>query len=100
MSQNPCEPSPCGSNAQCRNGICTCLPEYRGDPYYSCQPECVQNSDCSSNRACINNKCVDPCTGVCGRKAECNVINHIPTCSCIANHEGDPFILCEPIQSK
>ncbi|KAK1117042.1 hypothetical protein K0M31_017089 [Melipona bicolor] len=47
--------------------MCTCLPEYRGDPYYGCRPECVQNPDCPLDRACNRNKCFDPCTGVCGR---------------------------------
>ena len=95
---NPCEPSPCGQNAECiqRNGIgsCKCIPEYFGDPYEGCRPECVLNSDCSSSLACIRNKCTDPCPGICGQNAECRVINHIPTCSCINNYVGDPFKIC------
>lgn len=98
--KNSCEPSPCGPNTQCRDGVCTCLPEYRGDPYFGCQPECVQNSDCPLNRACSNNKCVDPCPNICGRNAECNVVNHIPMCSCIADYQGDPFSSCQPIARK
>jgi hypothetical protein len=64
---DPCNPSPCGSNARCseRNGAgaCTCLPEYFGDPYVGCRPECVLSADCPSNKACMNNKCQDPCPG-------------------------------------
>lgn len=66
---SPCANSPCGANAVCRerNGVgsCACLPEYFGDPYTGCRPECVQNSECDQTRACVNNKCVDPCPGVC-----------------------------------
>lgn len=66
---SPCANSPCGANAVCkeRNGVgsCACLPEYYGDPYTGCRPECVQNPECDQTRACVNNKCVDPCPGVC-----------------------------------
>lgn len=69
----PCSPSPCGANAVCKErdgvGSCSCLPEYFGDPYTGCRPECVQNSECDRSKACINNKCKDPCPGVCGINA-------------------------------
>lgn len=70
---NPCSPSPCGANAICkeRNGVgsCLCIAEYFGDPYTGCRPECVQNSECDRSKACVNNKCIDPCPGVCGINA-------------------------------
>lgn len=94
---DPCNPSPCGSNTQCREGVCTCLPEYSGDPYISCRPECTTNSDCSPNKACFNNKCRDPCPGTCGQGAECNVYNHIPMCTCTVGTTGDPFTNCKII---
>lgn len=95
---NPCVPSPCGANAECRvqnrAGACTCLPEYIGNPYEGCRPECSLNSDCPSNKACINNKCKDPCPGTCAQNAYCQVINHLPTCSCNPGYTGDPFRYC------
>jgi hypothetical protein len=94
VKTDPCNPSPCGANAQCDNGVCTCLPEYQGDPYRGCRPECVLNSDCTRDKACIRNKCTDPCPGTCGQNAECAVINHIPTCSCIQGYTGNAFVLC------
>lgn len=97
VEKDPCNPSPCGSNAQCSNGICTCLPEYQGDPYSGCRPECVLSTDCPRNRACIRNKCTDPCPGTCGQNAQCDVINHIPMCSCLQNFAGNAFIECRPI---
>lgn len=97
---NPCNPSPCGPNAVCNNGICTCLPEYQGDPYRECRPECVLNSDCPRNRACVRNKCIDPCPGTCGQNADCAVINHIPACTCIEGYVGDPFVLCRKVERK
>ena len=95
--RDPCNPSPCGSNAQCNNGLCTCLSEYSGDPYSGCRPECVVNPDCPRNRACIRNKCVDPCIGTCGLNAECVVVNHLPMCSCPRNMSGNAFVSCSSI---
>ena len=95
---DPCNPSPCGSNAICseRNhaAACQCIPEYFGDPYVACRPECVVNSDCPSDKACQRNKCIDPCPGTCGINAACRILNHIPTCSCIEGYIGDPFTSC------
>lgn len=97
VKTDPCNPSPCGSNAKCENGVCTCLPEYQGDAYRGCRPECVLNNDCAKNLACINNKCKDPCPGTCGQNAECSVINHIPTCTCNQGFEGNAFVLCSSL---
>lgn len=93
-----CNPSPCGPNAECYNGICSCKPEYHGDPRIECRPECVLNSDCAFDKACINNKCQNPCTGVCGQNAECKTYNHLPMCSCPPKTSGNAFISCSPVQ--
>lgn len=98
---NPCDPSPCGPNSRCLisdtgYAICSCLPEYRGSPPI-CQPECVANSECAQNQACVNLKCIDPCPGTCGIGARCEVINHNPICSCGPNQQGDPFVSCNYI---
>lgn len=95
---HPCNPSPCGTNAICRElngaGSCTCLPTFYGDPYSGCRPECVVNSDCPKIKSCRNNKCVDPCPGICGINAECSVINHSPTCVCLPGFTGNPSKSC------
>lgn len=96
---DPCNPSPCGPNAQCYNGVCTCLNEYQGDPYIGCRPECILNTDCPRNKACIKKKCVDPCPGTCGQNAICDVYNHIPMCRCPERMQGNAFILCSPQQN-
>uniref|UniRef100_A0A2S2QFK9 Neurogenic locus notch 2 n=1 Tax=Sipha flava TaxID=143950 RepID=A0A2S2QFK9_9HEMI len=101
---DPCYPSPCGPNARChvenQNAICECLPEYQGNPYESCRPECLVSSDCAMNKACIRNKCQDPCPGTCGISAICFVSNHIPICSCPEHLTGDPFQICQPIPAR
>lgn len=84
--RNPCNPSPCGSNAKCtdRNGVgsCTCLPDFFGDPYTGCRPECVLNPDCPTTKACVRSHCTDPCsTNLCGYNADCSVRNHFASCS-------------------
>lgn len=94
---NPCIPSPCGPNSQCKDigGIpsCSCLPDYLGNAP-NCRPECSINPECATSLACINQKCVDPCPGSCGINAECRVVNHIPTCLCADGYTGDPFSSC------
>lgn len=66
---NPCHPSPCGLYAECRpigdSPSCSCLPNYFGSPP-NCRPECVVNSDCSSDKSCIAERCRNPCEGSCG----------------------------------
>lgn len=100
---NPCQPSPCGPNSQCResNGvpICSCLPEYVGSPP-ACRPECVVSSECPSDKACVNQKCKDPCPNVCGTNADCRVNNHSPICTCRNGFTGNPFTRCNPIPRK
>lgn len=91
---DPCNPSPCGPNAICKNGDCECLPEYIGNPYEACRPECILNSECPRDKTCLRNKCKDPCPGTCGQNAICDVVNHIPVCSCLAGYIGDPFVSC------
>lgn len=100
IADDPCNPSPCGSNAVCNNGICTCLAEYQGDPYTGCRPECVLNSDCSKDKACLRSKCVNPCTlQACAQNAICEVVSHIPMCRCPPGLEGNALVQCQPVQS-
>lgn len=101
--KNPCQPSPCGPNSICRimneQAVCSCLIGYLGVPP-SCRPECLIDSDCTSQRACSNQKCNDPCVGACGINAECMVRNHKAICYCRNSFTGDPFTRCTLIQSK
>lgn len=101
---NPCDPTPCGPNSRCLvspfgYALCSCVPGYRGSPPV-CQPECVANSECPQNKACVNLKCTDPCPGVCGIGARCEVINHNPICGCKPGESGNPFVSCNPIQAE
>ena len=99
--QNPCYPGKCGTNAQCRVhndiGVCSCLPEHFGNPYDACKPECVVSTDCVKSKGCERNKCVDPCPGVCGFRAECRVHDHVAMCYCPEGYKGDPFRACTPV---
>ncbi|KAG7155061.1 Neurogenic locus Notch protein-like 4, partial [Homarus americanus] len=96
---DPCSPPPCGLNARCeRDGSssyrCECVRDYFGDPYTECRPECVVNTDCASDQACRNLKCIDPCPGTCGTNAECDTINHSPICTCLSGYQGNPYVTC------
>jgi len=101
--KDPCTPSPCGPNSQCRSiedhAVCSCLRGYLGSPP-SCRPECLVSSECPPTRACVNKKCTDPCLGSCGLNARCEVINHSPICSCLSGQTGDPFRSCYDIPRK
>lgn len=100
--EDPCLANPCGLYAECRKignqAACSCKKNYVGSPP-NCRPECVVNSDCASNQACISEKCRDPCVGSCGQNTDCHVQNHIPTCLCQQDYTGDPFTLCSPMES-
>lgn len=100
---NPCQPSPCGLFSQCRvaNGhaVCSCQANYIGSPP-ACRPECTVSTDCMQDKACINQKCLNPCSGTCGINSRCNVINHNPICSCSPGFNGDPFVRCIQEESK
>lgn len=89
-----CNPSPCGPNTNCNDGVCSCISNYLGDAYQGCRPECTMNTECAPTKACVNNRCKDPCPGICGQNAKCDVHNHIPSCSCPPRYRGDPFVSC------
>lgn len=101
MNPDPCNPSPCGPNSRCRKmnsqAVCSCVSGYIGTPP-SCRPECVINSDCRQDQACYNQKCIDPCPGVCGNRAVCKVISHNPICSCQRGMTGNPLMQCFPLR--
>lgn len=94
---NPCVPSPCGPNSQCRivgtQAACSCLPNFIGRPP-NCRPECTINEECPGNLACQTEKCKDPCPGACGSSSLCTAIKHRPVCNCIEGFTGDPFTGC------
>lgn len=97
--KDKCRPNPCGANAECNEGVCSCISDYVGNPFAGCHPECVLNSECPRNKACIRNKCADPCAGMCGREAICTVANHIPLCDCLPGYTGNAHYACAKIES-
>jgi hypothetical protein len=78
--------------------VCTCMEGFEGDPSANCHPECVINTDCPLDKACLDRKCIDPCASgaVCGLRATCLVRDHTATCACLDGHTGDAFIQCIP----
>lgn len=101
---NPCDPSPCGPYSRCLlssqgYATCSCLPGYYGSPPL-CKPECIVSAECGQTQACVNQKCVDPCFGICGPGSDCFVVNHNPICSCPEGYIGDPFVRCNKPTGK
>lgn len=74
------------------NGVCLI-----SDPIPP-KPECTTDSDCSNDRACINERCKDPCqaatTSLCAYNAECRVIMHRPVCVCREGLTGNGLSQC------
>ena len=104
IADDPCDPNPCGPYSNPPRNVgdrcdCSCLPGMIGSPP-NCRPECIRNSDCPTDKACRNQKCIDPCPGLCGRNAHCDVRNHIPICVCDQGFIGDPFSSCYRPTSK
>lgn len=95
----PSRPSPCGPNAECKliddEGTCACLESIIGHPPFCRGSTCASNKDCADNIVCIRKKCIDPCPGLCGVNAVCNVSNHFPECKCPENYSGDPYAGCK-----
>lgn len=100
------DPCNCGTNAVCyvRNHkpICSCEEGYQGNPEIACQSvECRHDSQCTLDKACVNNNCVNPCliadqpcTGI---DSECFPNNHVADCRCRKGYYGNPLDRCRVI---
>ena len=114
--RDPCNPSPCGPNSQCRdvNGqasrfkdesfkapivnnlikisnillVCSCLSSYIGAPP-NCRPECVTNSDCALHLACVNQRCQG--TNI---KSLSKCITHFVPCLCFRSMSRNLWLWC------
>lgn len=106
-----CRIDRCGVNAICNSwrhqSICTCAPGYTGNAHYECTnipktpieirpPECYADSDCTYDKTCINEKCINPCSEPksCGLGAFCSANYHRAICKCPAGFEGNAEIEC------
>ncbi|KAK9880682.1 hypothetical protein WA026_011918 [Henosepilachna vigintioctopunctata] len=96
--QNACKL--CGIYNICTNvfqhrPICACPPNFSAE--CSFKPECLRNSDCPKMRPiCRNYKCENPCDGICGINALCDVGRWNPICYCPMHYTGNPLVFCKP----
>lgn len=59
--------------------------------------ECKSDIDCPYDKACFNEKCLDPCHYgplQCGRGADCFAQKHRANCVCPSGYQGNPLISC------
>lgn len=83
-----CASDTCGPQTECyginHNPVCECLPGYSGNPKLGCNViGCKSDSECPSEKACINQKCENPCEQQpCITKEICRAYNHKAECSC------------------
>lgn len=106
--QNPCSVvQPCSEPSECRvlptspvrTMVCVCPSGYVSSGSGTCRPtkpilkiECARDSDCPSDKSCVNAICKNPCA--CGPNADCSVVNHKPICSCVLGYDGNPDVVC------
>ncbi|KAG8261893.1 mannose binding [Homalodisca vitripennis] len=57
--------------------------------------QCISNVDCGEKLACIDLKCQDPCPGPCHGNITCDIVDHVPYCSCKPGFSGSPFTGCQ-----
>jgi hypothetical protein len=101
---NPCLVfSQCHVSAECyaeqHTAKCRCPPGLIGNPLEQCRlVECHVNSDCDDDKACIREKCYNPCLtdNPCAPTAECQVSRHTAGCYCPVGFLGDPYVECKP----
>ncbi|MPC50470.1 hypothetical protein E2C01_044299 [Portunus trituberculatus] len=93
--------NPCAPHAECHaaahKAVCLCPSGYDGNPLKECKiAGCTTNSDCPSDRMCLNGRCLDQCiyNNKCAPEAQCRSINHQTECRCPAGLSGDPTIAC------
>ena len=68
---------------------------------YIISAECNVDSDCPYDRACIGQKCLDPCRVTsCGRGAECRVQSHQALCFCPQGTQGNALTSCVAVQCQ
>lgn len=101
---NPCYiDDPCALSAECypeeHKSLCRCPSGLKGDPYIQCEIQgCQSNSQCPTDKACINRQCINPCLydkDICAPSAECYVFRHVPGCRCPTDKPyGDPRFIC------
>ena len=103
--KDPC-PGRCGVNARCHvishHPICTCPPDYEGDPFTSCQKRpCKPTNGCITfiiDKACFvlatvtpapkpSNPCIP---SPCGPYSSCKPLRDRPMCSCKGGYIGAP----------
>ncbi|GBN12717.1 Fibrillin-2 [Araneus ventricosus] len=105
---NPCDTKPCGPNAECSvsNHVPQCFcPKFglfTGDPYEQSRGcvkvDCLQDTDCSFDRQCINFVCESPCVQVnCGPYGTCVVRNRQASCRCEPGYENNGRLTCTDI---
>lgn len=109
-----CDQETCALNAICvgrrHQPQCECRPGYQGNPHVQCdipvktpKPQCIQDADCPSKLACINERCADPCATphVCTPQQTCTVLDTLPkramACKCPGDTVTDISRNCVPI---
>ena len=115
LIDNICAPTAICSTIR-HNAACSCPSGFVGDPLVLCSPkedpipelakvECKVDSDCPSGRACLDNRCRNPCyeLNACDITAVCSVVDTVPfrtmICSCREGWIPDTDRSCVPVET-
>ena len=97
---DPCSLNPCGGTFTCtvstHKSLCLCPQGTQRINNKCVKTQCTINSDCSSDKQCLDGLCVNPCSlpQTCGLNAQCFVSGHRPQCSCPPGFIGNPTRQC------
>lgn len=60
---------------------------------------CRTDSECESNKACVNSVCLSPCivSDPCGINAECYTVGRRAECRCYSGYRGNPWDRCQVV---
>ena len=65
-------------------------------------PDCVSDAQCSTDKACVHERCQDLCLveNPCGTNSNCRTSLHRPTCTCPDGWGGNPQVACYKPECK
>ncbi|CAL4155880.1 unnamed protein product [Meganyctiphanes norvegica] len=81
--------------AENHTATCTCHDSLNGNPYAyesdsGCH-NCINDSHCRFDEACVGHTCNDVCSSLCVGMAICTSQNHAAACTCRSSLVGNPY---------
>ncbi|CAL4121255.1 unnamed protein product, partial [Meganyctiphanes norvegica] len=97
LREEACSGIACGENGECfwdevqKKADCRCKGNDQYDPSTGQCQECVGNSNCQHDQACLSGTCRRVCDGACATGGQCTSQNHVAKCTCNGELKGNPY---------